>query len=383
VKILHVTADWKWTGPAEPMLNAVLGLRARGHRVDTAFPLPPEGQGGGLLERARVRGIEPLLRLVRRQGYLPLRDGGEVRRLRGLIRRGDYDVIHVHHTRDHLLARLALRGSPARLVVSWHHGDPIPRRIWNRALLGPRGADGLVVLGDRIAEAARSELGWPAARVAVVPGSVDAERFAPRAPSEVARRELGLSGEERVIGLVARLQRHRRVELLLEAFERARQSAPALRLVVVGRGTHARQVLDEPLAARGLQNVVIRAGYRGDDYRDVLSLFDALVFLVPGSDGSCRAVLEAMSLEIPVIASPRGVLPETVVDGETGRVVPEDPTALADAFVDVWREPARWKALGKAARRRVLEHHTPALVAERLEHFYAQLPATAARQTGA
>jgi glycosyltransferase involved in cell wall biosynthesis len=142
-------------------------------------------------------------------------------------------------------------------------------------------------------------------------------------------------------------------------------------------------VLEEPVAARGLQNVVIRAGYRGDDYRDVLSLFDALVFLVPGSDGSCRAVLEAMALEIPVIASARGVLPEIVLDGETGRIVAEQPAALADAFVDVWREPASWRALGKAARRRVLEHHTPALAAERLERFYAQLASGSAPQTGA
>jgi glycosyltransferase involved in cell wall biosynthesis len=372
VKILQLTSDWKWTGPAEPMLNALVALRARGHRVDAAFPLPPDGRAG-LVGRARERGVEPLLRLARRQGYVPLRDGGEVRRLRALLARGGYDVVHVHHTRDHILARLALRGLPARLVASWHHGDPVPDRFWNRWLLGPRGAHGLVVLGERVADAARRELGWSAQQVAVVPGSVDAERFAPRPPSEAMRREIGLGAEERVVGLVARLQRHRRVDLLLEAFERARRAAPALRLVVVGRGTHAREVLDEPVAARGLGSAVIRAGYRGADYRDVLSLFDALVFLVPGSDGSCRAVLEAMALEIPVIAAARGVLPDTVADGETGRIVAEDPDALAEVLVDLWRDPGRWRALGKAGRRRVLERHTPELAAERLEAFYAGL----------
>lgn len=372
MKILHLTGDWKWTGPAEPMLNAVVALRARGHRVDTAFPLPPQ-ERAGLIERARERGVEPLLRLARGQGWRPLRDRRDVRRLRKLIARGDYDVVHAHHTRDHILARLALRGLPTRLVASWHHGDPVPRRIWNRWLLGPRGADGLVVLGERIASAARRDLGWPAERVAVVPGSVDAERFAPRTPSAEMRSELGLGGGERVIGLVARLQPHRRVELLLEAFARALRSVPELRLVVVGRGTRAREVLEQPVAALGLGAHVIRAGWRGADYLDVLSLFDALVFLVPGSDGSCRAVLECMALEIPVIASPRGILPDTVADGETGRIVPEDADALAAAFVDLWREPERWRALGKAARRRVLERYTPALAAERLESFYASL----------
>jgi glycosyltransferase involved in cell wall biosynthesis len=372
MKILHLTSDWKWTGPAEPMLHAVVGLRERGHAVDAAFPLPPD-ERAGLVERARERGVEPLLRLERRRGWLPLRDRREVRRLRKLVVRGRYDVVHVHHTRDHLLARLALRGLPARLVASWHHGDPVPPRPWNRWLLGPSGNAGLVVLGERVAEAAQQQLGWPARRVAVVPGAVDAQHFAPRPASEPARGELGLTGNERVIGLVARLQPHRRVDLLLDAFARALRAAPELRLVVVGRGTHARAVLEEPVARLGLAPAVVRAGYRSADYRDVLSLFDALVFLVPGSDGSCRAVLEAMAMEIPVIASPRGILPETVADGETGRIVPEDPDALAAALTDVWRDPARWRALGKAARRRVLERHTPELAAQRLEQLYRSL----------
>jgi glycosyltransferase involved in cell wall biosynthesis len=373
VRILHLTADWKWTGPAEPMLHAVTGLRERGHRVDAAFPIPPDYQGGGLLERARARGVEPLLRLARRQGWLPLRDRGEVLRLRRLIERANYDVVHVHHTRDHILARLALRGLPARLVVSWHHGDAIPPRPWNRWLFGPRAAAGLVVLGERVARAAHERLGWPEERIAIVPGCVDPERYAPREPSQLVRSEFGLHGGERVIGVVARLQPHRRMELLLEAFERARRSAPALRLLVIGRGTRARDVLDEPVARRGLSQLVLRAGYRAEDYREVLALFDALAFVVPGSDGSCRAVLEAMAQEIPVIASERGVLPETVADGETGRVIPEDPDAWAEAFVDLWRAPERWRALGKAARRRVLERHTPALAAERLEQLYARI----------
>ena len=370
MKILHLTGDWKWTGPAEPMLNAVLGLRARGHRVDAAFPLPPEENAGSLVERARQQGVEPVYRLTRRQGYVPLRDGGEVQRLRELFERRRYDVVHAHHARDHILARLALRGLPGRLVVSWHHGDLIPKHFWNRWLLGPRGAHGLVVLGERIAVAARGQLGWPDARVAVVPGSVDAERFAPRPPSAAVRREFGLTGGERIIGLVARLQPHRRVDLVLDAFQRALRAAPELRLVVVGRGTRAREVLEQPVAQRGLGASVIRAGYRAKDYRDVLSLFDALVFLVPGSDGSCRAVLEAMALEIPVIASPRGVLPETVGDDETGRIVPEDARSLADVFVDLSRDPSRWRELGKAARARILERHSLPLAAERLERFY-------------
>ncbi len=374
MKILHVTADFKWTGPAEPMLNAVLGLRALGHEVDLACAAPPpEDPDRQLLNVARERGADPAHLFWPRRGFRPLRDLHEVRRLRETLERGAYDIVHVHHTRDHLLARWAIRDELTRLVASWHHGDPVPPRLWNRWLLGPRGADGLVVLSPRIAEQVAVELGWPADRVAVVPGSIDIERFKPRPPSARVRAELGIPPGSRVIGVVARLQPQRRFDLLLDAFARACSSAPDLRLVVLGRGTRAEAVLHEPVRELGLERVVISAGHRSQDYAEVLSLFDALVYLVPGSDGSCRAVLEAMAMGIPAIVSSRGMLPEIVRNGETGRIVREDPEVLADVLRDVWRDPASWQTFGKAAREAVRIAFTIPYVAGRLEQFYARL----------
>jgi glycosyltransferase involved in cell wall biosynthesis len=348
----------------------VVGLRARGHEVDAAFPAAPAGHAGALPERARERGVLPAHVLAAGRGYLPLRDGPEVRRLRAFLRAGRYDVVHAQHARAHILARLAARGSRTRVVASWAHGHPIPGGFWNRWLYGPRGCDGLTVLSESLAADARARFGPTPERVAVVPGVVDASGFAPRVAPRALRDELGLGPDQRVIGLVARLQPHRRVELVLEALALALREAPGLRLVVVGRGTRAKQVLEDPVAKLGLGRAVVRAGYRRDDFRDTIALFDALVFVVPGSDGSCRAVLETMAMEIPTIASRRGVLPETVAHGQTGVVCDETPEAFATAFADLWREPARWQARGKAARNRILERHTVALQAERLERLY-------------
>jgi glycosyltransferase involved in cell wall biosynthesis len=370
MKILQLTSDWKWTGPAEPLVHAVIGLRARGHEVDAAFPDAPSGHSGALDERARALGVVPAHVPARGQGYLPLRDGSEVRRLRAFLRARRYDVVHVQHARAHILARLAARGSRTRVIASWAHGEPIPGRFWNHWLYGPSGCAGLTVLSERIAADARTRFGATPERVAVVPGVVNASDFAPRAPSGALRSELGLLPDQRVIGLVARLQPHRRVELVLAGLALALREAPGLRLLVVGRGTRAREVLEEPVERLGLQAAVVRAGYRRDDFRDTIALLDALVFIVPGSDGSCRAVLETMAMEIPTIASRRGILPETVASGETGLLCDETPESLAAAFADLWRDPARWQARGKAARKRVLESHTVALQAERLERHY-------------
>ena len=377
MRLLQITSDWKWTGPAEPLLHAVTGLRERGHEVELACPAAPPGLSGGILERALERGVEAVHRLGPARGYVPLRDGPEVRRLRAALELGGYALVHAHHARAHLLTRLAARPLGIPVVASWPRGEPIPERFWNRALYGRLGSAGLVTLSESLARHARGLLGGDSRRVGVVPGAVDAGCYAPRQPSDRLRAELGLAPAERVVGVVARLQPHRRFDLLLEALVCARREAPGLRLLVVGRGTRALEVLDAPVRQLGLGDAVIRAGYRRDDFRDVLALLDALVFLVPGSDGSCRAVLEAMAMEVPTIASRRGVLPETVVAGRTGELVDERVEALAAALGDVWRNPADWAARGKAARERVLAHFTVAHQAERLEAFYSGLPSVA------
>ncbi|NRA01871.1 MAG: glycosyltransferase family 4 protein [Myxococcales bacterium] len=376
MKLLHLTADWKWTGPAEPMLHAVTGLRTRGHKVDLVCPDGPPGEEGTLLERALERGVTPPLLLERARGVRLFRDLAEVRRLRELIHATGYEVVHVHHARDHLLARRALgfRGRrAAALVASWHHGDPLPLNPANRWLFGPRSSDALCVLGASIGERAREALGFAENRVAVLPGVVDLERFRPHVPDPALRRAFGLESGQRVVGVVARLQPHRRFDLLLEAFRRALRDAPELRLIVIGRGTRARQVLHAPVARLGLGDAVISAGYREADFPAVLGLFDALVFLVPGSDGSCRAVLEAMATGVPVIASRRGLLPEIVADGSTGVLCDEEAGALAKLMVDVVQHPVDWAVRGKAARERARARYALPLHAARLERFYASL----------
>jgi glycosyltransferase involved in cell wall biosynthesis len=131
----------------------------------------------------------------------------------------------------------------------------------------------------------------------------------------------------------------------------AHAEAPNLRLVIVGRGTNQDVVAREPVKAMGLEGTVVFSGYQsGEDYVAILDAMDAKVFLVPGSDGSCRAVREALAMGRPVIATRRGMLPELVRDGTTGVLVEEEGRALAKAFTDLARAPDRRDALGAAAR---------------------------------
>ena len=110
----------------------------------------------------------------------------------------------------------------------------------------------------------------------------------------------------------------------------------------------------------------------------MLRTIDVFTFLVPGSDGTCRALLEAAACGIPAVTSRRGALPEIVVDGETGLLVDEDPEALAAGWHALLSDPDRRRTLGAAARKRAETLFTPERFAEDVTELYHEARAQAA-----
>lgn len=373
MKILQLTSDWKWTGPAAPMLQLLLALRATGHRVDLACPPSPSSAGSSLTREARAAGVDPCLALERARGVRWCRDAADIGRLRALIEAREYDVVHTWHTRDHVLAlraaRSRRRAGCTRVVRSYKSAEPIRAAPWNRWLFGP-GCDGLVCVSPGAARANRRLRGGRPLLGAF--GAVDLERFRPEVPDKAVRESLGIEPGQPVVGIVARAQRHRRFDLLLQAAAQLMRSAPAARLLVIGRGTHIRETAHAPAARLGIADRVIFAGYRTDDYADVLRTADVFTLLVPGSDGGCRALLEAAACGIPAVTTARGALPELVVDGETGLIVPERVEALAGAWRALLDDPERRARLGRAARRRAEVEFAPERLCRAVESLYRQ-----------
>lgn len=370
MKVLHVTSDWKWTGPAEPMLRLALAQRDAGHTVDLACPEPPRDDRS-LAGEARAAGLAPVLALARARGMRPLADRGDVRRLRALLVGGGFDIVHVWHTRDHLLALRAgaalRRSGRLALVRSHRRAEPVLRRPWNRWLLGP-GTDGLLCVSP--ATAARNAVLRGGRPCAGAFGAVDLARFAPREASPGTRAALGLGAGDRVVGIVARVQPHRRFDLLLAAAARLCSRDPAARLLVVGRGTQRHELAELPAQRLGLSGRVVFAGYRSQDYAEVLRAMDVFTFLVPGSDGTCRALLEAAACGIPAVTSRRGALPEIVRDGETGLLVAEEPEALSDAWERLLRSPELRRRLGAAAAADARQRFAPQRLSAEVEALY-------------
>ena len=362
--VLHLAANRWWTGSADPTIQLVRGLRARGHRVLLAV-IPGDRFEG----KAREAGLD----LVEGLRLSPRGLAGDTLRLRGLIRREEVDVVHAHHSHDHwlaLIARPVLANRRRPRVVRTFHNLRAVKRDRLAARLYRRTAAAFAV-SRQIEERCR-EVGIPPARVHWIPGSAALARFAGAADPRPVRDEFKL-GEAPVIVSVARLAPNRGHELLLAGFRLLLRELPAARLLLVGKG-ETRGYLEHLVAELGLGNQVVFTGYRDRDLPLVLAAADCFALMSAGSDESCRAALEAMAAGRLVVARRVGALPETVVHGETGLLIDDDgPESVCAALFAALAAPERGRAMGEAARRRAQDVFSPERSIDTEERVYRSL----------
>jgi glycosyltransferase involved in cell wall biosynthesis len=122
-------------------------------------------------------------------------------------------------------------------------------------------------------------------------------------------------------------------------------------VLIVGEG-ELREALERQIKDLGLERHVLLTGFRPDAI-GLIKSFDVFV-LSSITEGLGSAVLEAMAARRPVVATRAGGIPEAVIDGKTGSLVPpNDPDALADAIVALLKDPERRERLAAAGRERV------------------------------
>lgn len=375
--MLHLFSNYKWTGPAEPAHALATGLHARGLEVVFRSSGYTKGDARNhVAERGAARGLAPVTDLDLSKHRKPWRDWRDARRLRALLGRERFDLVHCHLANDARIARRALRGLATPLVRTVYDTEPerIPSSEWDAIREAGR-----VFVFARGVERALADTGVAPGRIVHLEATVDLERFTP-GDGSVRRRALGFADGDFVAGIVARVQPQRRFDLLLDAAEIVARTHPRFRLVVIGRGSKLEAVAREPARQRGLlDRVVFFPGYfEGADYVDVLRALDVKLFLVPGTDGSARAVREALACGVPVVCTRRGILPELVRDGVTGRVLDETPAAFAGALATLMNEPEARRRLGEAARKDAEARFSLARQVETVAESYRALLAEAA-----
>jgi glycosyltransferase involved in cell wall biosynthesis len=265
-----------------------------------------------------------------------------------LLRRERPDLVHVHSRRGADLfggLAAALTGVPAALTRRVDANEP----AWLiRAKCRPYGA--VVALSGAI-QAQLTAAGVAGARVVRIASAVDTLRYRPdRAARGRLLAAFALPSDALVLAVVAQLIERKRHAWLLAVLPELVRAEPNLRVLCFGRGPLERRLREE-IAARDLSGVVTLAGFR-DDLPELMPGFDLLVHPAE-REGLGLALLEAAAAAVPVVACAAGGVPDVVVDGVTGMLVPvEDAAALRSAVQRLLAAPAERRRLGAAARAR-------------------------------
>jgi glycosyltransferase involved in cell wall biosynthesis len=359
MRVLHLYSDYRWTGAAEPTVLLVKQQRARGIDARFACRRAPKPHPQNIMDKAAKRGIEPELRFQLNRYGNPIKSTADVRELTRYFATEQIDIVHAHLPHDHVLAAMAARLSRrrVRVVRTNHKGAPLACtlfRQWNLKWM----TDGYVGFSRYAADTDKRLIGLPREAVAIIQPALDLSRFDPTLPYTDCRARFGFDQSHVVGCIVARVQRHRRWDVLLQAIDIARKEVPELRFLIIGKGTHRKTAAIDPAERMGLSDIVKFPGYLTDDYVDVLRSMDFKVFLMPGSDGTCRAAREAMAIGLPVIAADRGMLSELVPHDKAGLVIDDTPQNLAAAMVRMCRDRELRQRLSKGAMRHAHENYT-------------------------
>jgi glycosyltransferase involved in cell wall biosynthesis len=227
-----------------------------------------------------------------------------------------------------------------------------------------------------VSEQVKSELvGYgiaTAEKISVIPLGFDLEPFLNSHTQRGGfRREMGLSDETKLVGIVGRIFPIKNHALFLESAARIFAREPAARFVIVGNGV-LRPTLEKQARELGITDCVLFTGWR----HDLPRIYADLDVLVVSSDneGTPVSAIEAMASGCPVVATRVGGLPDLIEDHKTSRLVPpRDPEALARAVVDLLHSPETLRELGQNAMEAVRKRFTVKRLISDMEHLYGQL----------
>lgn len=358
LSIAGVDPELGFAGGETQVLGLTLELARAGHRAELICD-----PAGRLWDRAIAAGIR--CHPLRIRNAIDLAAGI---RLRAILKRERYDVVHFHTSRAHSMAPLA-RGF-ARVLVVTRRMDYRPNRVFAPYLYN-RAVDGVVAISGSVADSLAAA-GVERQRVTVVPSGVDCARFRPPTPEERvhARIALGISYGEFVISAVGALEPRKGHRYLIAAIAQLAMTASAVKLkcFIAGHGS-IRAELERAIAKLGCTGRVKLLG-RIDDPRGLLWASDC--FAMPSlKEGLGVAALEAMASALPVVASDVGGLREVVADEYTGIIVPPaNPEAIASAIGRLAQWPALRSQMSAAARARAVENYSMATMAARTLALY-------------
>ena len=354
LRVLGVDPERGFAGGETQVMGLTRELLRMGHQAELACD-----SSGRLFERASGEGV--------RCHPLRLRNSIDVvgaMRLRRILSREHYDIVHFHTSRAHSVAPFA-RGLAGAMVVT-RRMDYRPNRLF-APYLYLRAVDGVAAISAGVADA-MADAGVSRDRITIIPSGVDCDYFRPPSADErgAARAALGIAPSTVAVGTVGALETRKGHPYLLEAI--ARIGSSAMVCLIAGDGS-MRAEFEQYAAKLGVSSQVRFLG-RLEPSRALLWALDIFVF--PSlREGLGVAAIEAAACGLPTVASGVGGLREVVADGVSGILVsPGNSAELAEAVSRLAASASDRSEMGAAARKRALSRFTMTNMAEQTVALY-------------
>lgn len=370
LRVLLVAAATSTTGGGERHV-ADLMRRLPEIGIDLGLLCPA---GGDITALADSLGV-PVYHAPIAAGFMPTGIGG----VREAIRAFEPDIVHAHGSRAAMFARLGDGRARQRAVYTVHgiHIDKAggaARRAAFTAVerfLKPRTARFVCVCASDVAKGAALGI-LEAARATVIYNGIDtpSSELAEKAKGAF-RAELGIDEGTPLALSVGRFHEQKDQATLLEAWALVREHVPDAVLALVGAGP-----LEDALRERAAELQL------GDSMRFVTprqglaaAYSDADAFVLSSLwEGLPYVLLEAMAYGLPVASTNVDGIPEAVLEGESGLLVPPaDPAALARVVAELLRDPVEGRRMGEAGRIHVAEHFSLEIMAEAVAKVYGEV----------
>lgn len=346
LRILHTEWSLGWGGQEIRILGETQELIRLGHMAEIAAQ--PHGQ---LFKKAQDSGIT--VHPVRMHKGLAL---GALWRLIRIIQKRQVHIVHTHSSVDARLGGLAGRITRRAIVRSRHLSTPI-KASWPSWFLYMRLADHVITSGESIRQAMINTNNMAPEKITSIPAGIDTERFYPRPLDATLCQELGISKAHFVVGIVAVLRSWKGHRSLFEGIALYKEKNPNVRLLVLGDGP-TRENLEQLRRELELEQHILMLGHIADTPR-YYSIMDCVILNSYSNEATSQTLPQAMLMGKPVIGTNIGSIPEVVIDGKTGILIPpKSPEKISSSLDYLHQNPNIRHQLAEKGSLHALDHFT-------------------------
>lgn len=354
IKLLHLITTFSVGGAEMHLLSLVENMPKDGFDITVAFFKEEAQEARSLVPDFQALGVNVVdLSMANRWNCSALW------RLYRLMKKERFDILHTHLIRADLIGPLVAKFAGVPIAItSVHNNEVITYNLLVKSLL--RIANCYVSQVIAISQAVKSSLiegiGLSPSKVRVINYGIDTDSGGTEASNQrdEVRRRLGISSDAIVVGTVGRLAQVKGHRYLIEGFAQVHRTHPNTKLLIVGHDDEGLRPGLEKLAVRlGIGDELLLPGYM--DGRLAMQAMDIFV-LSSHLEGFGMVLLEAMLYKLPIVATNISAIPEIVVDGETGMLVPvADSEKLGQAIIYLLENPEKARKLAYRGRDHVFQ----------------------------